>query len=66
MGQLSLLEGAFNSRRKKSRIDKLLKQIDQFVDWDRPVKEIEPLYMSSKRGRPGIPIIYFSKSWFLQ
>ena len=64
--QLSILDSVFNRRKKRSRLDKLLKQIDEFVDWHKLEKEIEPIYKKSKRGRPTVPIIYSIKCLFLQ
>ena len=64
--QLSILDSAFNKRKKHSRSDDLLRKIDDFVDWRQLEKEIEPLYKPSKRGRPSKPIIYMLKIIFLQ
>ena len=64
--QLSILDSAFNRRKKRSRIDKLLTQIDNIVDWKRLEREVEPMFKKSKRGRPTIPIIYSLKCLVLQ
>jgi len=64
--QLSILDSAFNTRTKRSRSDKLLEQIDEFVNWKQLEKEIEPLYTPSRRGRPTVPIVYSLKCLFLQ
>ena len=64
--QLSLLDSVFNRRKKRSRTDNLLTQIDNFVDWERLEKEIEPMFKKSKRGRPTVPIIYSLKCLILQ
>jgi IS5 family transposase len=64
--QLSLLDSVFNRRKKRPRSEDLLTQIDNFVDWNRLVKEIEPVFKKSKRGRPSIPIIYSLKCLILQ
>ena len=64
--QLSILDSVFNTRRKRSRSDKFLEQIDELVDWKLLEKETEPLYKFSRRGRPTVPIIYFLKCLFLQ
>jgi len=50
--QLSLMDVALNGRPKRSQTEQLLKQIDQFVDWNKLVKAIEPFYNKSKRSRP--------------
>jgi len=64
--QLSLLDSVFNRRKKCSRSDDLLKQIDKFVDWKRLEAEVRVIYKKSNRGRPSIPIIYLLKCLFLQ
>jgi len=64
--QLSILDSAFNKRKKQSRTDELLKRIEHFVDWSRLEQEIVRVYKTSKRGRPTIPIIYMIKILFLQ
>ena len=64
--QLSILDSVFNTRRKRSRSDKFLEQIDELVDWKLLEKETEPLYKLSRRGRPTVPIIYSLKWLFLQ
>ena len=64
--QLSILDGVLITRRKRSRSEQLLKQIDEFVDWKQLEKEIEPLHKLSRRGRPTVPIIYSLKCLFLQ
>lgn len=64
--QLSIVDSIFKTRRKISGIDKLLEQIDEFVNQKQLEKEIEPLYRPSRRGRPTVPIIYSLKCLFLQ
>jgi len=64
--QLNLVDSILTNRKKRSRSDKMLSEIDQFINWSVLVKEIEPLYKNSKRGRPSIPIVYMIKILFLQ
>jgi transposase, IS5 family len=64
--QLSLLDGALNGRRKRSRTDNLLKKIDEFVDWNKLVDVCTVVFKDSKRGRPTTPIIFSIRSLFLQ
>jgi IS5 family transposase len=64
--QLSILDGAFNKRSKISRSDKLLKDIQAFVDWDKLVQICQGIYKNSKRGRPTLPIEFSLKCLFLQ
>jgi hypothetical protein len=55
--QYSLLDSVFNRRTKKSRTDTLLKKIDQFVGWRELENLCEPMYKTSKRGKPSLAII---------
>jgi IS5 family transposase len=64
--QFSLLDGAFNTRTKRSRTDKLLKKIDKFVNWDNLESICKRMYKDSKRGRPSLPIIVALKCLVLQ
>ena len=64
--QLSLLDGAFNTRTKRSRTDKLLKKINKFVEWDNLESICKRMYKDSKRGRPSLPIIVALKCLVLQ
>jgi len=64
--QLSIIDGAFNRRKKHSRSDKLLEDINKFVNWEPLVNICEELYKKSNRGRPTKPIIFSIKCLFLQ
>ena len=64
--QLTLLDGVLNKRQKKSRTDELLKKMDEFVDWGKPIEVCSVVFKDSKRGRPSLPIIFSLKSLFLQ
>ena len=64
--QLSLLDSAFNARTKHSRVDKLLKKIDTFVDWKNLESICNGMYKDSKRGRPSLPVIVALKCLILQ
>jgi IS5 family transposase len=64
--QVSLLDSAFNRRKKRSRSDDLLKKIDQFVDWKKLEVICQPMYKPSRRGRPTIPIQFSLKCLILQ
>jgi len=56
--QLSLLDSAFNARKKHCRTDKLLKNVDKFVNWDNLETICKGMYKDTNRGRPSLPIIY--------
>lgn len=64
--QLSLLDGAFNARTKRSRTDELLKKIDKFVTWSTLETLCTGMYKDSRRGRPTLPIIFSLKCLILQ
>jgi IS5 family transposase len=64
--QVSLLDSAFNRRKKRSRSDSLLQKIDQFVDWQKLEEICRPMYKVSRRGRPTIPIEFSLKCLILQ
>lgn len=64
--QVSLLDSAFNRRKKRSRSDDLLKKINQFVDWKKLEVICQPMYKSSRRGRPTVPIQFSLKCLILQ
>ncbi|MDQ7051876.1 MAG: IS5 family transposase [candidate division KSB1 bacterium] len=64
--QLNLADSAFSNRKKRSRTEKQLDEINAFIDWSKLVKKVEKTYKKSKRGRPSIPIIYMLKILILQ
>ena len=64
--QLNLVDSVLTNRKKRSRSDALLQKINDFVDWSVLVKEIKPLYKSSAKGRPSIPVKYMIMILFLQ
>lgn len=64
--QISILDGAFNSRKKRCRSDTLLERINDFVNWNKLVKFCQCIYKESKRGRPTIPIEFSLKCLILQ
>lgn len=64
--QMSILDGAFSGRKKRSRSDKLLESMDKFIDWTPLVKECEVMFKKSNRGRPTTPILLSLKCLFIQ
>jgi len=64
--QLSIIDGAFNRRKKNSRSDTLLEDINKFVNWEPLVDICGDIFKKSNRGRPTIPIIFSLKCLFLQ
>jgi IS5 family transposase len=64
--QISILDSAFNTRKKHCRTDKLLRNIDKFVNWDNLETICKRMYKDSKLGRPSLPIIFALKCLILQ
>ncbi len=64
--QFSILDGAFNGRKKRCRSDALLEKINGFVNWDKLVQVCQEIYKDSRRGRPTVPIEFSLKCLVLQ
>lgn len=64
--QMSILDGVFCGRKKRSRSDKLLESMDKFIDWAPLVKQCEVIFKKSNLGRPTIPILLSLKCLFIQ
>jgi len=64
--QISILDGAFNSRTKRSRSDALLEKLADAVDWKRLAEISQGVFKDTKRGRPTIPVEFSLKCLFLQ
>lgn len=64
--QISILDGALNTRTKISRSDTLLKKIDTFVNWEKLEAHCTVMYKDSRRGRPTLPILFSLKCLILQ
>jgi IS5 family transposase len=64
--QITMAELIINSRKKRSRSDKMLERIHELVDWKKLTKTVEQSYKKSKRGRPSIPVEYMLKCLLLQ
>ena len=54
--QFTLLDSAFSARTKRSRTDKLLHTIDNYVDCDSLESTCIQMYKDTNRGRPSLPI----------
>jgi len=64
--QISILDGAFNSRTKRSRSDALLEKLADAVDWKRLAEISKGVFKDTRRGRPTIPVEFSLKCLFLQ
>ena len=64
--QLSLLDSAFSARTKRSRTDKLLHDIDKYVNLDSLESICMRIYKDTNSGRPSLPIVFGLKCLILQ
>ena len=69
MTQLSFSDVEFDAKRKQTRRDKFLAEMDKVVPWARLCAFIEPVYPKGKGGRPSYALetvlrIHFMQQWF--
>src|SRR4051794_37074904 len=67
--QGSFAEGGDAGKKKQTRRDKFLAEMEQAVPWPRLVARLAPLYPKGERGRPPIPLermlrVYFVQQWY--
>jgi IS5 family transposase len=67
--QLSFAQAEYAGKKKTTKREKFLGEMEQVVPWARLVAVIEPHYPSGRRGRPPIGIermlrIYFLQQWY--
>jgi IS5 family transposase len=67
--QTSFAQGEYARKKKTTRREKFLAQMEQVVPWARLVEVITPYYPSGKRGRPPVGIermlrLYFLAQWY--
>ena len=67
--QMSFAQAEYAGKKKMTRREKFLKEMEQVVPWARLVAVIEPHYPKGMRGRPPIGIermlrIYFLQQWY--
>lgn len=56
MDQLSFSEAEYNHKRRKTRREKFLEQMDQLIPWKRLEKKIKRYYPKNGRGRQPYPL----------
>lgn len=66
---MSFAQAEYAGKKKMTRREKFLSEMEEVVPWGRLVSVIEPYYPSGKRGRPPIGIermlrIYFLQQWY--
>ena len=72
MKQTSFAQAEFAAKKKKTRRERFLGEMEQVVPWSRLLKALSPYYYPDsrgKRGRPPIPLkrmlrMYFVQQWY--
>ncbi len=69
MNQLSFSDVEFVVKRKQTRREKFLSEMNQVIPWARLMALIEPVYPKGKGGRPPYALqtmlrIHFMQQWF--
>jgi IS5 family transposase len=69
MSQLSFSDVEFGAKRKQTRREKFLTEMDKVVPWARLSALVEPVYPKGKGGRPPYALekmlrIHFMQQWF--
>ena len=72
MKQTSFAQAEFAAKKKKTRRERFLAEMEQVVPWSRLLKALSPYYYPDsrgKRGRPPIPLkrilrMYFVQQWY--
>ena len=67
--QGSFAEAEYGAKKKQTRRDKFLAEMEQAVPWRRLLERLRPLYPKGERGRPPIPLermlrVYFVQQWY--
>ena len=67
--QGSFAEAEYGAKKKQTRWDKFLAEMEVVVPWMRLIERLAPLYPKGERGRPPIPLermlrIYFMQQWY--
>src|ERR671928_693352 len=67
--QASFAEVEYGAKKKQTRRDKFLADMDAVVPWSRLVERLGPLYPKGERGRPPIGLermlrLYFLQQWY--
>src|SRR5512146_3302482 len=67
--QGSFSQAEYAKKKKQTRRDKFLAEMEQVVPWARLVDRLRPLYPKGERGRPPIGLermlrVYFLQQWY--
>lgn len=69
MDQMSFGDGEYASKRKRTRREKFLGEMEQVIPWSILLNLIEPLYPKAGNGRPPYPLkamlkVHLMQNWF--
>src|SRR3954462_4406932 len=67
--QGSFAEAEYGAKKRQTRRDKFLGEMEQVVPWARLEERLRSLYPKGERGRPPIPLermlrVYFVQQWY--
>ena len=67
--QGSFSQAEYAGKKKQTRRDKFLAEMEQVVPWARLVDRLQPFYPKGERGRPPVGLermlrIYFLQQWY--
>src|SRR5258706_7562796 len=67
--QGSFSQAEYAGKKKQTRRDKFLAEMEQVVPWARLVARLQPFYPKGERGRPPVGLermlrIYFLQQWY--
>ena len=67
--QGSFSEAEYAGKKKQTRRDKFLSEMERVVPWSRLVERLRPFYPKGERGRPPIGLermlrLYFLQQWY--
>jgi IS5 family transposase len=64
--QGNFAEAEYAGKKKQTRRDKFLAEMDEVVPWVRLVERLASLYPKGERGRPPIPLERMLRVYFVQ
>jgi len=69
MKQISFATAEHQTKKRVTRREKFLAEMNQVVPWARLIEAVEPYYPTGKRGRPPIGLermlrLYFVQQWY--
>jgi transposase, IS5 family len=67
--QGSFSQAEYASKKKQTRRDKFLAEMEQVIPWPRLVARLQLLYAKGERGRPPVPLermlrVHFLQQWY--